>query len=128
MASKLIRLTHKIAIQLHLVAEPGGQAGKFWIHPRTWLYLLSFLTHYQHKITRASLPPPSEWFRRPYDEFLPAANISLESQEFLISSPGSLNSTYSKVTLSVPHWSVNVCFETLYQFRRLCSVQSVMIR
>jgi hypothetical protein len=42
MASKLTRLTHKIMIQLHLVAEsctisvlaPGGQSGNFWIHPR----------------------------------------------------------------------------------------------
>jgi hypothetical protein len=42
MAAKLTRLTHKIAIQLHLVAEscticilaPGGQSGNFWIHPR----------------------------------------------------------------------------------------------
>jgi len=41
-AAKLTRLTHKIAIQLHLVAEslqfavlaPGGQSGNFWIHPR----------------------------------------------------------------------------------------------
>jgi hypothetical protein len=42
MAAKLTRLTHKIAIQLHLVAEsctfvvlaPGGQSGNFWTHPR----------------------------------------------------------------------------------------------
>jgi hypothetical protein len=41
MASKLTRLTHKIAIQLHLltavsfaVLAPGGQSGNFWIHPR----------------------------------------------------------------------------------------------
>jgi len=40
MAAKLTRLTHKIAIQLHLVAErfavlaPGDQSGNFWIHPR----------------------------------------------------------------------------------------------
>jgi len=41
MAAKLTELTHKIAIQLHLVAEnlpravlaPGGQSGNFWIHP-----------------------------------------------------------------------------------------------
>jgi hypothetical protein len=34
MAEKLARLTHKIAIQLHLVAvlAPGGQSGKFWVH------------------------------------------------------------------------------------------------
>jgi len=46
MATKVTRLTHKIAIQLHLVAEsctitvlaPGGQSGNFWIHPRMWLY------------------------------------------------------------------------------------------
>jgi hypothetical protein len=39
MATKLTRLTHKIAIQLHLVAKsstvcvlaPGGQSGYFWI-------------------------------------------------------------------------------------------------
>jgi hypothetical protein len=45
MAAKLTILTHKIAIQLHLVAKscticrfavlsPGGQFGNFWIHPR----------------------------------------------------------------------------------------------
>jgi hypothetical protein len=42
-AAKLTRLTHKIAIQLHLVAESvlfvilaaGGQFGNLWIHPRT---------------------------------------------------------------------------------------------
>jgi len=41
MVAKLVRLTHKIATQLHLVAElchlqflaPGGQSGNFWIHP-----------------------------------------------------------------------------------------------
>jgi len=37
MAAKLTRLTHKIAIQLHLavpfaVLAPGGQSGNFWIH------------------------------------------------------------------------------------------------
>jgi hypothetical protein len=38
MAAKLTTLSHKIAIQLHLVAEsctilaPGGQSGNFWIH------------------------------------------------------------------------------------------------
>jgi hypothetical protein len=42
MAAKLIRLTHKIEIQLHLVAQslpfavlaPGGQSGNFWIYRR----------------------------------------------------------------------------------------------
>jgi hypothetical protein len=42
-AAKLITLTHKIAIQLHLVRRavplavfaPGGQFGNFWIHPHT---------------------------------------------------------------------------------------------
>jgi hypothetical protein len=42
MAAKLVRLTHKISIQLHLVAEsltfavlaPGGQSEIFWIQPR----------------------------------------------------------------------------------------------
>jgi len=40
MAAKLARLTHKIAIQLHLVAvlAPGGQSGNFWIHPRKLPY------------------------------------------------------------------------------------------
>jgi len=42
MAAKLTTLTHKIALQLYLVAEscipfaviaPGGQSGNFWIHP-----------------------------------------------------------------------------------------------
>jgi hypothetical protein len=44
MAAKLTRLTHKIAIQLHLeqravvpfaVLAPGGQSRNFWIHSRT---------------------------------------------------------------------------------------------
>jgi len=42
MVAKLTRLTHKIAVQLHLVtAVPfvvltsGGQSGNFWIHPCT---------------------------------------------------------------------------------------------
>jgi hypothetical protein len=42
MAAKLTRLTHKIAIELHIVAEscafavlaPGCQSGNFWIHRR----------------------------------------------------------------------------------------------
>jgi len=42
MAAKVTRLTHGIAIQLHLVAvvpfavlaPAGGQSGNFWIHPR----------------------------------------------------------------------------------------------
>jgi hypothetical protein len=43
MAAKLTRLTHKIAMQLHLVAvscticssrATGGQDGNFWIHHR----------------------------------------------------------------------------------------------
>jgi hypothetical protein len=41
MAAKLTRLTHKITIQLHLVAEIpfavlalGGQSGNFWLHSR----------------------------------------------------------------------------------------------
>jgi hypothetical protein len=33
MATKLTRLTHKIAIQLYLVV-PGGQSGNFWILPQ----------------------------------------------------------------------------------------------
>jgi hypothetical protein len=41
MAAKFTRLTHKIVIQFHTVAEsytfavlsPGGQFGNFWIHP-----------------------------------------------------------------------------------------------
>jgi hypothetical protein len=49
MAAKLTRLTHKIRIQLHLVAEScaiccsysrwPGQSGNFWIHRRTALTL-----------------------------------------------------------------------------------------
>jgi hypothetical protein len=51
MEAKLTRLTHKIAIQLYLVAEraapfavlaPGSQSGNFWIHLRK-LCLHSFL-------------------------------------------------------------------------------------
>jgi len=42
MAAKLTGLTHKIAIQLHLMAEgvpfaflaPGVQSGNFWAHSR----------------------------------------------------------------------------------------------
>jgi len=42
MTPEFARLTHKIAIQLHVVAEscticvlaPGGQSGYFWLHPR----------------------------------------------------------------------------------------------
>jgi hypothetical protein len=48
MVTKLTRLTHKIAIQLHVVAAvpfavlaPGGQSGNFWIQPR----LLQFHTN-----------------------------------------------------------------------------------
>jgi len=36
MAAKLARMTHKRAIQLHLVAKnctPGGQSQNFWIYP-----------------------------------------------------------------------------------------------
>jgi hypothetical protein len=45
MAAKLTSLTHKIAIQLHLVAEspvlaPGGQSGNFWY---TFVYMELFL-------------------------------------------------------------------------------------
>jgi len=51
MTAKLTRVTHKIAIQLRLVAKnctiysvaPGCQSGNFWIHPRiihtTWTRL-----------------------------------------------------------------------------------------
>jgi len=49
MAAKLTKLTHKITIQLRLLAEscticsslaPGGQSGNFWIHPTIleWRY------------------------------------------------------------------------------------------
>jgi len=46
MAAKTTRLTHKIAVQLHLVAKglpftaiaPGGQSGNFWIHPRSLVW------------------------------------------------------------------------------------------
>jgi hypothetical protein len=48
MAARFTRLTHKIAIQLHLVAEScvpfavlaaGGQSGNFWMLPRILLWL-----------------------------------------------------------------------------------------
>jgi hypothetical protein len=50
-AAKLTRLTHKIAIQLHLFAEscifavlaPGGQSGNFWIHR---MYLLPVVVRF----------------------------------------------------------------------------------
>jgi hypothetical protein len=43
MAVKLTRLTHKIVIQLHIVADssaicglsPGSQFGNFWMNPHT---------------------------------------------------------------------------------------------
>jgi len=45
MEAKLARLTHKLAIQLHLVIvipfavlAPGGQSGNCWIHPRICKY------------------------------------------------------------------------------------------
>jgi hypothetical protein len=56
MAAKLARLTHKIATQLHLVAErlsfavlaQGGQSGNFWIHPRTYvrMYVCMYVCMY----------------------------------------------------------------------------------
>jgi len=48
MAAKLTRQTHKIEIQLHLVAflAPDSQSGNFWIHP--WIF-------YTHTRTRLSL-------------------------------------------------------------------------
>jgi len=60
MTAKLTRLTHKITIQLSLVAEslplgdlaPGGQSGNFWIHPRmslTWNIFLYTLYLTEHK-------------------------------------------------------------------------------
>jgi len=54
MAGKFTRLTHKTAIQLHLVIAvpsavlaPGGQFGNFWIHPSYtvntgWFQVLTF--------------------------------------------------------------------------------------
>jgi len=42
MAAKLTRLTYKIAIQLHLVTvvTPGGYFGNFWMHPRTFIFVI----------------------------------------------------------------------------------------
>jgi hypothetical protein len=48
MAVKLTRLTQKITIQLHLMAEslpftvlaPGGQSGNFWIHSYILCYMI----------------------------------------------------------------------------------------
>jgi hypothetical protein len=50
MAAKLTRLTHKITIQMHLVAEslpfavlaPGGQSGNFWIQPHILFHCAVF--------------------------------------------------------------------------------------
>jgi hypothetical protein len=50
MAAKLTRLTHKIAIQLQVMAgavpftvlAPGGQSGNFWIHPCTSVLTFNF--------------------------------------------------------------------------------------
>jgi len=57
MVAKLIRLTHKIAMQLHQVADtvpfavpaPGGQSGNFWIHP---LMTKTAITSIGHKRVR----------------------------------------------------------------------------
>jgi hypothetical protein len=52
MAAKLTRVTHKIAIQLHLVVEgssfavlaPGGQSGNLRIHRHSWyIYMCHIL-------------------------------------------------------------------------------------
>jgi len=59
MASQFTILTHKIAIQLHLVVEilpfavlaPGGQSGNFWIHP--------CISGEAYKLWRSSLYLPS---------------------------------------------------------------------
>jgi hypothetical protein len=54
MAANLTRLTHRIAIQLHLVAQraalfavlvPDGQSGNFWIQPRTLYYVMLRVPH-----------------------------------------------------------------------------------
>jgi len=50
MVAKLTRLTHKIAIHLHLmqravtfaVLVPGSQFGNFWVHPRINHPVLSY--------------------------------------------------------------------------------------
>jgi len=54
MAAKFIRLTHKIAIQLHLVAQScticsyrsSDQSGNFWIHHRMYCTLQSTETFF----------------------------------------------------------------------------------
>jgi hypothetical protein len=54
MAANLTRLTHKIAIKLHLLAEslpcevlaPGGQSGNLWIHPRSYCYFQFIMLGY----------------------------------------------------------------------------------
>jgi hypothetical protein len=59
MAAKLTRLTKKIAIQLHLVAEscticslaPGGRSGNFWI-PLVCVCVKLSLCLIKHHITK----------------------------------------------------------------------------
>jgi len=54
-AAKLTRLTHKIALQLHVfqrailfaVLAPGGQSGNFWMHPRTQTIPLVISVYFQ---------------------------------------------------------------------------------
>jgi hypothetical protein len=50
MVAKLTSMTHKIAIQLHLVVAfavliPGGQSGNFWLHPHIYIYIYIWHTH-----------------------------------------------------------------------------------
>jgi hypothetical protein len=56
--AKLTRLTYKIAIQLHLLAEScsavltsGGQSRNFWIHP-----CMMMLVSLKHWLVRAVIP------------------------------------------------------------------------
>jgi hypothetical protein len=88
MVAKLTRLTHEIALQLHLLTEscticsfaPGGQSGNFWIHSRirnvdvnteagnkvhVWLYsciyMLSLQSNFHRKVHTASDEPSRPW-------------------------------------------------------------------
>jgi hypothetical protein len=62
MAAKLTKLTHKIAIQQHLVTAvpfadlaPGGQSVNFWIYARTlcWSHAITVVTQTALTLHRA---------------------------------------------------------------------------
>jgi hypothetical protein len=89
MAVKLTRLTHKIAIQLHLMAEScticssrssRGQAGNFWIKPCINLLaalfacsLLSLILREERRLCACVC----EWMYRPYREVTEMVQVKI---------------------------------------------------